>query len=337
MSKNLQNKISELISNSGTEGILQSDLEKKLKCSKSRVSEIIKNLLLNGSIIRKRVTGRNYALWVLEKFPGYIKGIIRVGMLPSTEYMIHLILIREFAKNVSSRLLTVLYNSSSLLLDDLSLGKIDIGFAPLTSFLLRSGEPKLKIISEVASGGSSICENENAMGNIIMTSEYSSMAVMTARFIRSNPDLESRMMLTPHQAVEDFCSSKFRYLSIWEPYLTLLKKNGFDRVVLSYEESMDDSTCCALGISKLFMDNQAKLNELIDIIRKKGKYVLKYERKIDQEVQFFSNILSIPADIIRESIVSYRFKFGVSTSSLKKVSSLTGISITKEKIEELVY
>ena len=93
----------------------------------------------------------------------------------------------------------------------------------------------------------------------------------------------------------------------------------------------------ALGISKLFMDNQDKLNELIDIIRKKGKYVLKTRRKIDREVQFFSNILSIPADIILESIASYRFKFGVSTSSLKNVSSLTGISITREKIEELVY
>lgn len=337
MSKNLQNKIYELILNSGTDGILQSELEKKLGCSKSRVSEITKNLLLNGILIRRRVTGRNYVLWVLEKFPGYIEGIIRIGMLPSTEYIIHIMMIREFANYISSRILPVLYNNSSLLLDDLSLGKIDIGFAPLTSFLLRSGAAKLKIISEVASGGSSICENEHAMRNIIMTSEYSSMAVMTARFIKSNPDVESRMMLTPSQAVEDFTGAKFRYLSIWEPYLTQLKRNGFDKVVLTYEEAMDDCTCCALGISKQFMDNQSDLNKLIDKIKKGGKNALKSKSKIDREVKFFSDLLLIPSSIVKDSISSYRFKFGVSTSSLKKVSYLTGISITTEKIEDLIY
>lgn len=337
MSKNLQNKISELISNSGSDGILQSDLERKLGCSKSRVSEITKNLLLNGSIIRRRVSGRSYAVWAMEKYPGYIKGVIRIGMLPSTEYLVHLIMLREFANDISHRMITALYDNSALLLDDLSLGKIDVGFAPLTSFLLRSGQPKFKIISEVASGGSSICENERAGGNLILTSEYSSMAVMTGQFVKSHPDVESRMMLSPRQAVEDFSNAKFRYMSIWEPYLTQLRKNGFDKVVLSYEESMDDSTCCALGISKQYMDNQTNFDRLIDIIRMKGRAILRSTRKIDREVQFFSKILSIPADMVRESITSYRFKFGVSRSSLRKVASLTGISITKEKIDDLIY
>lgn len=337
MSKNLYSGISGLILASGSDGIFQSELEKKLGCSKSRVSEVVKRLLDEGRVVRKHASGRNYVIWDCKFFPGYIKGTIRIGMLPSTEYLVHIAAIRDYSENVGSRIVPLLYENSSNLLDDLSIGKIEIGFAPLTSFLLHSGVSHFKIISEVASGGSSICLNEVATNNLILTSEYSSMAVMTAIFIKSKPEVESRMMYSLKQAVEDFCNAKFRYISIWEPYLTELKTKGFNKYALTYEDSMDDSTCCALGVSNKYIENDGGFQDLINIIRKKGKSFLKSKGRIDQEAKLFSNMLSLPEDLILKSISSYRFKFGVSASGLRKVANLTGISITKEKIDNLIY
>ena len=332
----LKDEVRAILLNRGREGYLQADFHSRKGFSKSRVSEILAEMLENGEIVIRKEAGRSNRVWLPQYYPGSVAGIIRVGILPSAEYLYHLAAIKEYCTKHGDKLHVTLYQRSADILENLLAGTLDFGFSPLVSFIMHPENKSLRIISNVATGGSSIFENRSCQNRRIISSEFSSMAMLTKAFERMSGELEVTGSGSPASALSAFLRGETRYIAIWEPFATLLRDHADNHEVFRFTDAMDNMPCCCMGTTSTSLEKMSlDVQEILSILERMVSNP-KINDAISEHVKYFSSLLAVDESVIMKSLTQYSFLSGSSAESITELLEMIGISMSGDTINAMI-
>ncbi len=298
----LEDRIIRLLEERRFDGILQAELPELLNASKSRISEVLTNLELEGVIVRKKEAGKNLKVWLKE----YSEGSTKVGVLKAVEY----------AKLVSSGEYSfIIYRNAIDLTRDLALGKIDIGASPLATQILFGVMMKtIKIRCVVAENGSGVVFGESDNG-IFATTEMSAME-MNLRAVRDRFIIRGfRYCQSPECLISSL--SEVEGIAIWEPYFSSL-----DREKIPFRELEGDYPCCTLAFNTEYLRRNSEASE---------KFVQDFERA-EINVKKVASLFKFEENDVRKSLRSYRFNPEYGLADIAEYMKRGGIEISTESL-----
>ncbi len=298
----LEDRIIRLLEERRFDGILQAELPELLNASKSRISEVLTNLELEGVIVRKKEAGKNLKVWLKE----YSEGSTKVGVLKAVEY----------AKLVSSGEYSfIIYRNAIDLTRDLALGKIDIGASPLATQILFGVMMKtIKIRCVVAENGSGVVFGESDNG-IFATTEMSAME-MNLRAVRDRFIIRGfRYCQSPECLISSL--SEVEGIAIWEPYFSSL-----DREKIPFRELEGDYPCCTLAFNTEYLRRNSEASE---------KFVQDFERA-EINVKKVASLFKFEENDVRKSLRSYRFNPEYELADIAEYMKRGGIEISTESL-----
>ncbi|OWP56158.1 MAG: hypothetical protein B2I17_07440 [Thermoplasmatales archaeon B_DKE] len=316
-------------------GILQSEIESHFGFSRAHVSETLSILVSEGKVI-ERMEGRLLKrVWLTEFYPYPISGTIRIAMLASSEYVPFLASALSVCTKNKITLRFRILKSSYDVMDSLISGSTEIALAPFYSQIVYSiVTRKIKILSSIASGGSSVFTNEESLQGNIGTSDTSTMILLSRTFMKT---LEKNVEVydDPHSAIASFENGKFKFITTWEPFCTVLRKKGKYMEPLKYEEALGDIPCCA---SSYRLNASAAERKLFgEIVNEYGKLIEggMASTKLGEAIEIMSKEMGIQQEIISESLKSYRFLEGVDRELLMRYMDVLKIPVSMSSIEDM--
>jgi Predicted transcriptional regulator len=274
----------------------QVEISRALGLSRSRTSEILSELEIQGKIIRRKISERTIEVKINRD------SNLIVGILPSSEY-VYLI---EAIEDLGLNYILKIFNNSLEGFKELILGQIDILASPLVSgyifFLL---DERIKPIMGIARGGGGIIKKSDR--GILGTTPFSKMD----RLSRQKKGFQIVYYKGIEELLEAYGKGKVDAISIWEPYLTLY----------GGKPENNHETCCALFGNVL--------NDL------KEKLIIKYveltesNSKPERGIKVISEKLGFEPKIIEKSLKSYEFDHSISKDDLEKQLRALGIGMAK--------
>ena len=299
-----EQKVKSLLESVKENGILQSEIHEKLKLSKSTVSEILSWLEGEREVVRRRVSGKSYRVWLSKYSPEPVEGLLRVGILKASEYP------KVVAAAEKVNAVVRVYDSSIDLTKDLVHGHVDMAASPfVTQAFFGVLMKTIKIIRKVAMNGSGIVFSESE-SKWWGCSEFSTMERNLRRYMEIK-SLEGniRYFKSPESMINSL--DELRGIAIWEPYFTMIegRKEPFNEVLGNF-------TCCTLAVNLAFSEINPDLME---------EFLNEFDRAKagKREAEMLSELIGFPADIIRKSFESYIF-------DLEQ-------SLTKKELEDLRF
>ena len=299
-----EQKVKSLLESVKENGILQSEIHEKLKLSKSTVSEILSWLESEREVVRRRVSGKSYRVWLSKYSPEPVEGLLRVGILKASEYP------KVVAAADKVGAILRVYDSSIDLTKDLVHGHVDMAASPfVTQAFFGVLMKTIKIVRKVAMNGSGIVFSESE-SKWWGCSEFSTMERNLRRYMEvKNLEGNIRYFKSPESMINSL--DELRGIAIWEPYFTMIegRKEPFNEVLGNF-------TCCTLAVNLAFSEINPDLME---------EFLNEFDRAKagKKEAEMLSELIGFPADIIRKSFESYIF-------DLEQ-------SLTKKELEDLRF
>ncbi len=316
------------------DGIYQHEFEVLSGFSKSHISETLSDMESEGRIIREVTSGPANRIWLPRYYPRYTEGSIRIGLLRSTEYFRAVLAINSYCRRKHIRADFYMYDGVSALLDDQCHGTIEISMAPVVAQLMFAfTRNNIFLCDFIASSGSALLANEKSVGNLLATTEPSSMLLLAREAPHGITEVVSYRYEDPCLAMKGFRKGKFRRLAIWEPYVTELKRTGDFAQILSYGELLGSLPCCSVAVSESFSsEGSTCVREIVEEI---GRWR-------DRELSDFD--FSTARKLIRtrcvspesfdESIGHYDFKVKFDRETLVAYLEKAKLPFTYEAIKE---
>ncbi|MCX8176377.1 MAG: hypothetical protein N3E48_04005 [Candidatus Bathyarchaeota archaeon] len=332
---NVRDKILNLLKDRGSEGILQGEIPKILKCSRSTTSEILAEMLRDRKVIRKNIGDKVYRIWLLDYAPFPIKKLIRVGILRATEYPHVLLTVKDLEKaNINVKL--KIFDNALEATNALSVGCLDVACTPLITqvlyaLLLRS----IKIFAGCGFNGSGLTvKNEKFLELIYGCSELSTMEMSLKLFLRTvNIDpsqVEIRYFTNPDRMVESFIDNEVSALSIWEPYLSLFRGKF---KVYNFEDIFGKFPCCTLAANVRFINtNQDLFKKFL------GKYCENTDnllKRKDEAIQLTVEVLGFPYTLVNLSFERFLYDYRLGYDEIVETLKKFGIFLTKQSLNEV--
>lgn len=301
----LEKKILEVLEERRFEGILQSELVKILNASKSRVSEVLKDLEDRGVVVRRREAGKNLRIWLSR----YSKDSVKVGILRASEY----------ARLISSGDFSfIVYGNAIDLTRDLALGRIEFGASPLiTQVMFGIMMKNIRVLGVVAENGSGVVFGDERNG-IYATTEMSAME-MNLRATREKLGVNSFRYCDGPDCLLDSLA-EVEGIAIWEPYFTTT-----DREKIPFSEIVGDFPCCTLAVNRNFMEE----NESV------ASHILRGMKNSHIDIEKVAKVLGFDEGVIRDSVKSYRFAPDYSMEEIERYLKKGGIEISRESLSSV--
>lgn len=281
-------KIKEVLERYGEEGILQSEIPALTGLSKSTVSETLSMLEEEKEVVRKKVSGKSYRVWLVKYFPEPVKGVARVGILRASEYP----RVVRASKKLNTHLRV--YGSSIELTKDLVHGIVDIAASPfITQAFFGILMKNITIVRKVAMNGAGLVFSD-IESDYWGCSEFSTME----RNLRKYFELKGmkgkvRYFRNPESMIKSL--GELKAIAIWEPYFTMLEK----RKEL-FSEQLGDYLCCTLAVNNTFAEQNSDLLE---------NFLKEFDRakvgKKDGEV--LAELIGFPSNVVVKSFENYDF------------------------------
>ncbi len=323
----VEERIIELLRERREDGILQSEISRMLGISKSTVSEVLQRLEGEGRVVRERVAGRSYRVWLSEYSPKPVRGVLRVGVLRASEYP-HILLACMDTGSVVK-----VFDSAIELTRSLSFGSIDVGVSPfVTQTLFALTLRSIKIHCIVAYNGSGVAMKRDVKScKVFATSELSAMESNLKLFLErigvEVSGLKFKYFSSPDRMIEGFKGCEFDALAIWEPYFTKLRERY--RCV-EFREVIGDYPCCTLASNSGFLESRIKdVRRLISRIRR-------YAKGMDEEEA--SNVVSermgFERELVLKSFESYKFCARMKLKDFRFLENY-GIKLTEEFVKKI--
>ncbi len=284
-----ESKIKSLLESAGEEGILQSEIHEKLGLSKSTVSEILSWLEDENEVVRRKVSGRSYRVWLSKYSPEPVEGLLRVGILKASEYP------KVVAAAEKVNAILRVYDSSIDLTKDLVHGHVDIAASPfVTQAFFGVLMKTIKIVRKVAMNGSGIVLS-GSKSNWWGCSEFSTMERNLRRYMETKGLRGNiRYFRSPESMIDSL--EELKGIAIWEPYFTMMENYRKE----PFNEVLGDFICCTLAVNVAFSEINYDLRD---------KFLSEFDRAKagKREAEMLSELIGFPADVIRRSFESYIF------------------------------
>ncbi|MCA6212853.1 MAG: hypothetical protein PWP49_1669 [Thermococcaceae archaeon] len=307
------------------EGALQSELY-ELGYSRSTIAEAIESLESEKIIVRREIGKKAYRVWLIEEAPFPIKGILRLGVLKAVEYPHALLTAKDLEKKHDVRV--IVYSSALELTNALALSKVDMACSPLvTQVLFGLLTKSLKIAAGCGFGGSGLIVREELReGLTIGSSELSTMETMLKLFLEKH-DLIGKVNVIyfkkPEEMVKSFLEGEIDGLSIWEPYLSKLKKMGFREY--RYAEKFGLYPCCTLGVNREFLKTNAEIfKEFMGLYRENTE---RLEERKGEALELMVNFFGFSEDEIKEGLKGFVFDYRLSKEQIEAALERFGLKV----------
>ena len=304
-------------------GILQSEISRILDLSKSTVSEILSDFEARKAVVRKKISARSYRVWLSEYLPAPAPGILRLGILKSSEYAY---LVKAAFEN---GVLVTVFNDPIDLTRALSQGRVDLAASPLLTQLMMGVLMKnFRIVRIVAKNGSGVVFS-NSKNGIFGTTEMSTMDRNLRKFLSAR-EFRIHYFNSPESMIKSLKEGEIEGLAIWEPYLTILEEEGFE--VRRFDETIGEFICCSVALNKESLRLNA--NEMVDFLRVydegcggelKGKEINLIARKIGFDRELFE-----------KSMASYIFCPKICGDEIEDYLKDSGINLSRESLEAII-
>ncbi len=324
---NAEEKIINLLREKREEGILQSEIPKKLKLSKSTVSEILQRLEDEGVIVRERVAGKSMRVWLSEFAPKPIEGLMRVGILKASEYPHVLLACYDVGAVVK------VFDNALELTKSLALGTIDVGVSPfVTQTMFALTLRSIRIHCVVAYNGSGILMKRRLEEcRTFATSELSAMESNLKLFLErlgfNISELSFKYFSSPESMISCFKGCEFDAIAIWEPYFTMLK-DEFEH--MEFKEIIGEYPCCSLASNVQFYEAQKDLLE--DFIGRLKRYAKGFDEVKASEL--IAKKMGFDENIVLKSFENYRFSAELSKDTFRFLENY-GLKLTGEIIKRI--
>ncbi|MEM4647297.1 MAG: MarR family transcriptional regulator [Candidatus Nezhaarchaeales archaeon] len=292
-----------LLRERGAKGVLQSELAEHIGFSKSTISYFLSKLESKGAIVRRRVPGSGFRVWL--KGVESPSKLVRIGIVRAAEYPF----IFDFKSRLEEEGFGVyvkVYNDGVAVMSDLVKGKIDACFSPLITQLVfyAVSRGKFRIVASGVSGGGSIVLMRGVKLNEVKragSTFASTMDACLATYLRERglSDVEVVYFESPQRMVEALERKEVQMLSIWEPYVSILESKGHERMV-RFSDYIGPYPCCVLAVNPVEEElANLMIEKLIDSLSKRDY--------VDQATKL-SNLIDVEPSIVRKSILEYTFQ-----------------------------
>lgn len=330
----LRSKLIEELEERKSSGIRQNELDSILGYSRSHISETVSALEEDGLIIRKKEGKSANRIWLSEHFPSHIEGVLRVGILRSSEYVPFLSFLHEgFSERF--KIVVCVHDDASELISSLHTGTLDIAMAPTFTHILYSMTARKEmIVSTVSYGGSSLLRNTSSDSGILATSESSTMALMSREIVKEGK-ATVHFFTDPGTAAKEFLAGKFSFIAIWEPYLSFLKSEANVEEITNETGNNFLSPCCSVGVNREFADSDKEFALSLGIGYRKF-----LSRADPEKMEFGTAIISDATGFskqeILQSLKSYKFKSGIDADTLSTYMINVGLPMSASKLREMI-
>lgn len=305
----MRERILDLLKEKKGNGILQSDISKRLNLSKSTVSEHLTELERKNSIFRKRVAGKSNRVWLIDEVPHPVEGLIRMGILRAAEYP-HVTVASE---NLDTGTRINVFESAINVTDALAKGKIDVAFSPLITQILYSlTNDSFRIYGGCAHGGHGIVSRaSDPKSTPFGTSQLSTMEVNLKSFLREKEldpqEIEIRYFNSPKKMFEDCLRGEIKTAAIWEPYLTLLENALEDPKTWGPSPTAEGLPCCTMAVNESWLKKNEQI--FMDFAREyvRATKSIQEGKRLKKASNLLSEKIKIDKDLLRVSFKRYEF------------------------------
>ena len=320
-----EKRILDLLDEVGEDGVLQSEIPKILNLSKSTVSEILSEFESKGLVTRKKISARANRVWRTENYPFPYPGVLKLGILKSSEYAY---LIKAA---VEEGVVVKLFNDPIDLTRSLSQGKVDMAASPLLTQLVMGVLMKnFRIIRIVAKNGSGVVFSNSKVG-IFGTTEMSTMDRNLRRFLSLiGNDFKIHYFNSPESMIESLRNGEIEGLAIWEPYLTMLEEEGYK--AKHFKEVIGEFVCCSLAVNEESLAlNRGKIESFLGIYDGECGKELKRE-----DLNLVAEKLEFEVGLLERSIKSYIFCPEVEEGEIISYLKESGINLSRESLRTVL-
>ena len=317
-------------------GILQSEIESEFGFSRAHVSETLSLLMNEGKVLERREGRLLKRVWLAEYFPYPIDGVIRVSMLASSEYVPFLSSAIAVCRSRNMTVKVRILKSPADVMDSLLSGSSDIVLAPFYSQIIYSiVTRKIKLLSAIASGGSSIFSRGSDESGILGTSDTSTMIILS-RYFRESLGNDVNIYEDPNDAINAFESGKFTHLTIWEPYCSILRHRGTYREILKYNQVLGDNPCC---VSSCRADSSEKARILyMEIAEDYAKLILHgiNHSRMREATDLLASETGVGPELILESLENYSFDARMDEGTVLRYMDILKIPVSIRSIQDMI-
>lgn len=308
----------------GHDGALQSELY-NLGYSRSTIAEALESLEKENLIVKKSVGKKAYRIWIIDEAPFPVENTLRLGLLRAVEYPHALLTAHDLKEKYNVRVLV--YNSALELTNALTIGKVDLACSPLITQILYALLMKsIKIVSGCGFAGSGlVMRGELEEGRTIASSELSTMETMLKLFLERKGlgNIKVTYFKDPETAVESLLRGEIDGLSIWEPYLSLLKKKGFN--IYHYSDYFGKYPCCALGVNSSFLNiNEALFHEFFEKFKNNTENL---ERRKEEAIKLMVEIMGFKEELVRESFGGFIYDYKLTKNQVEEMLNRFGLKV----------
>ena len=306
-------------------GLRQADIARALNASRSRVSEIVRELESRGLV--ERVIEEGVTRIVLAETPEARRSrqpkIIRLGIIWSSEYPFITPFAKKLRDGLGYELEVIVYSNGLDATWDLVSGKIDLALTPMiTQLLYASLTNRLRIIGGGASGGASIIYNPRGREGYGASTRASTMDLCLTRGwkLMGREEVQREYASSGRELLEKILRGEVEAVAIWEPLASKLKSRGYREIVSCNE--LEVNHCCTLASNTLIDDElSAKISRIY------REALREFTRDPDRWLEWYSAKTGISVDSLKHDIRHYVFKEYVEVEKSVKIIRDTGLKI----------
>lgn len=309
----LKNRVLELLKSHQGSHVPQSYIHRALGASKSRVSEILRELEREGLVSRITV-GKTKIVYVYPQFSERETELaprkLKLGIVYSSEYLF----LGGFIKKLREKGIEIevlVYRDGLETTIALAKGAIDLAFSPLIGQLyMYPAHRTYRVVLAGLRGGFrvlSLKTGKAVYSSIISTMDYVRHYIISKNLIDASETIYYR---DPDQL-----TSALRlggYVVTWHPVYINLEKRGFRTLYTSRDLEID--FCCTLGVSTTVsrrtytLIKKAYINSLEE-----------YEKNPDKGIEYYASLTGIETPILKSAVNEYKVSDEIGFKTVDKI------------------
>lgn len=303
------------------DGIAQTQIVRITGLSKSTVSYLLKTMEVGGLISRVK-KGKDFIVWLQRYAPSKPTRVLKVGFIKAIEYS-YLIPFSEKLREIGYSLNLKMYEDGLSVVNNLLMGKLDMALAPVITqlFLAFSTKGGIRLIAAAGRGGSNLMGRGGRLDEArsVGTTPLSTME-LNLLSVAASEGTDPEVLRVVHarsgqRLMELIRSRRVDAVSIWEPYPTILEREGFKRLV-SYSELFGDFVCCALSCRSSCPEG---------VIRAYFEAFESFNKRKEEYAEMFSRRIGLPVEVAGMAIQDFEFRPELEKDDVKKTLYRSGL------------